>query len=74
MNTCRSVTVPKAGAAAEEIILANMVAKSMNCVKEYIKEECDKKEFPKKSNLTDENFKGLKSLTERTKSKEIVVT
>ena len=74
LNTCRSVTVPKAGPAAEEVILANMVAKSMDCVNKYIKEECDKKGFPKKSNLSDENFKGLKSLSERTKSKEIVVT
>ena len=68
MNTCRSVTVPKAGPAAEELVLANIVSKSMDVVHKYIKEECDKKAFPKKSNLTEDNFKGMKSLTERTKN------
>ena len=74
MKTCRSVITPQPGAAGEEMIMANLVARGLACVEKYIKEKCDKKGYPRKQNLSEENAQGMKTLLGRVKSKEIVLT
>ena len=74
MDVCRSTIMPQAGPAQEEVIMANMVTRGLDCVRGYVKEKCDKKGYPREQNLSEANSKGMKSLLDRTKNKEIVVT
>ena len=74
MKTCRSVFMPQPGTATEELVIANIVSRGLACTKQYIEENCDKKGFPRRQNLSEASAKGMKSLLNRAQNKEIVLT
>ena len=65
MKTCRSVFMPQPGTATEELVIANLVSRGLACTKQYIEENCDKKGFPRRQNLSEASAKGMKSLLNR---------
>jgi hypothetical protein len=70
--TNRSVNIPDTAAPEVETVLNNISNRVDSVTRDYIKNKCDSKGNVFETNLTPSQQKGLKSLTERVKSKEIV--
>ena len=73
LPTCRRINIPNPRDEKTEVVLANIKARSLKATEEYITKYCDNRGNILDSNVSSDERKAMKSLSDRVNNGEIVI-
>ena len=73
LPTCRRINIPNPRDEKTEVVLANIKARSLKATEEYINKYCDNRGNILDSNVSSDERKAMKSLSDRVNNGEIVI-